>query len=84
MQARLRRDAVTLNQPRDTQANMWYALQNTIQYQPTNEATINKNIPCLPYPKVQMSEYSTHVDHSDWEDNYYGLLTRAYKSRILR
>jgi hypothetical protein len=40
-----------VNQPRDTQANMQYALQSTIQYQPINKATINKNVPCLPHPK---------------------------------
>jgi hypothetical protein len=62
MQERLRRDAVTVNQPRDMQANMQYALQSTIQYQPTNEATINKNIPFLPHPEAQIDSIQQRMN----------------------
>jgi hypothetical protein len=62
MQERLRRDAVTANQPGDMQGNMQYVLQSTMQYQPINKATINKNVPCLPHPKAQIDsiQYLTY------------------------
>jgi hypothetical protein len=52
MQERLRRD----------QANMQCTLQSTIQYQPINKATINKNIPCLPHPEAQIDSIQ-HLTH---------------------
>jgi hypothetical protein len=52
---------VTVNQPGDTQANIQYALQSTIQYQPINKATINKNVPCLPHPRGPDRQYPTET-----------------------